>query len=291
MKLIENKILSILFKERGWVTLILLFLFFIVASRVVNEMGVNYIANQQDFNPDGLIVGAEPIFKEGNGDIGLLLIHGYSSSPNDFREFVDFLSEKNITIYAPLLPGHGTHPKDLKDIRYEEWQATVAENFEKLNTEKKFVLGFSMGGTLALDLASKQDFDGLVTLNAAILLANRWLPFVSLISIVEVYVDKKPELIVEFINDNRIVYDSIPVSSIIELQRLIEQLNIMEITEPTLILQSDNDETISPESADYIFNNIQSSDKQLIPLSNSTHARLQNKQEAYEEVYNFIITH
>ncbi|MAG45549.1 MAG: hypothetical protein CMH63_02125 [Nanoarchaeota archaeon] len=291
MKFIENKFLSELVKKRGWITSLLLVLFLIVLSRTVNEMGVNYVANQQERNPDGIIVGAEPVFREGDGKVGLLLIHGYSSSPSDFRELVEFLSEKGITIHVPLLPGHGTHPKDLRESTYQEWQSVVEESLEKLNTEKKFVLGFSMGGTLALDLASKKNLDGLMTLNAAIFLANRWLPFISIISIVETYVEKKPESIIGFINEKRVVYDSIPLSSILELQDLIKQLNIKKVTEPLLIFQSDNDKTVLPESANYIFNNVQSKDKELINLGNSTHASIENEQAAFEEIYNFITTH
>src|SRR3989344_6170124 len=270
----------------SWVIIIIILVFL---AKTVNEIGVDYIENQKD-RINGVMIEAEPVLAE-NGDIGVLMIHGFSSSPKDFKELAEFLTKKNITVSIPLLPGHGTHPKDLKEIVYEDWKDHISLSLSKLDTKKKFILGFSMGGALALDSASKNNLDGIISINSAIFIQNKYLPFIPFITFVETYTSKKPEDIVYFSNEKRVVYDSVPLTSILELKKLIDSLSINKITEPILILQSDNDEVISPESAFYIYNTIQSKDKKLIILNNSTHSRLNNQEKAFEEIYQFIASH
>lgn len=272
--------------------IVAIIIFFIIAilSKMVNELGVNFLANQQE-RKNGIIVGAEPFFIQKDKEIGVLLIHGFTSSPKDFSEFAEFLSNKNITVYVPLLPGHGTHPRDLREIKYEDWINAVQQALNLLDTEKKFVLGYSMGGTLALYLATQNDFNGVISINSAIFLESRYIPFVPLVKLVETYTAKNAEAIIEFIDEDRIVYDSTPLDSITELQKLINEVNLSEITEPILIFQADNDKTVSPESASHIYNNVKSNEKEIIILSNSTHSRINDKEDALEKVYEFILAH
>lgn len=269
---------------------IMIFIFVAILSKSVNELGVNYIAKQQE-REKGIMIGAEPIFIQRNNDIGVLLIHGFTSSPGDFRELANFLAEKNITVYVPLLPGHGTHPKDLKKISYQEWIDSVQQSLKLLDTKKRFVLGYSMGGTLALSLAERNDLEGVISINSAIFLVNRYAPFIPLVRLVQTYTAKKPEDIVYFINEKRVVYDSMPLKSVTEMQKLISTLQLQKVTEPIIIFQSDKDVIIKPESAYHIYSTVSSEDKLLISLENSTHNRLSNQEEAFSRVYKFILAH
>ncbi len=285
-----NVILKKIIEKRGVIATIIIFILIAALSKTVNELGVNYLARQQE-RENGIMIGAEPIFIQGEKDVGILLIHGFTSSPKDFKELASFLARKNITVYVPLLPGHGTHPKDLKETSHKEWVNAVQQALNLLNTEKKFVLGYSMGGTLALHLAEQNNLAGIISINSVIFLESRYIPFISLVKLAETYTAKKAEDIVQFIDDERVAYDSIPLDSIIEMQKLVSIIRLTEITEPILIFQAENDKIVSPESADYIYNNIKSSDKELISLSNSTHNRIDNQQDAFNKVYEFILTH
>src|SRR3989344_5269597 len=285
-----NILLKKILEKRGIISAIIIFILIATLSRTVNELGVNYLARQQE-RENGIMVGAEPIFIQRNKEVGVLLIHGFISSPKDFRELAEFLAEKNITVYVPLLPGHGTHTRDLKNTRYEEWTNSVQQALNLLDTEKKFVLGYSMGGTLALHLAAQNNLNGVISINSAILLESRYIPFIPLVRLVETYTARSAEDIVQFIDEKRVAYDSTPLDSIIELQKLIGIIQLPSITEPILILQADNDAIVSPESANYIYENVGSEDKELIFLSNSTHSRINNQQDAFDKVYEFISMH
>ena len=117
---------------------------------------------------------------------------------------------------------------------------------------------------------------------------NRYIPFISIINIVETYTSIRNNDIISVINKERTGYTAHPIKTILEVKNLIDSILLYKISEPILILQSDNDETVSPQSALFIFNTVQSEKKEIILLNNSTHSRLNNKEEIFKDIYNFI---
>ena len=64
--------------------------------------------------------GAEPLSRPGQGPlapIGILLVHGFTGSPISLRPLAELLSQRGFAIELPLLPGHGTRPRDLLPTR------------------------------------------------------------------------------------------------------------------------------------------------------------------------------
>ena len=62
-----------------------------------------------------------------DGDIGILLIHGFTGSPWDLRPLGEALLARGFHVKAPLLPGHGTRWQDCNDSTHDRWSATVTE--------------------------------------------------------------------------------------------------------------------------------------------------------------------
>ena len=54
-----------------------------------------------------VLPGAEPFRHEG-GEVGVLLCHGFTGSPQSLRPWAEYLAERGLTVALPLLPGHGT---------------------------------------------------------------------------------------------------------------------------------------------------------------------------------------
>ena len=54
-----------------------------------------------------ILEGAEG-YSLGQGRVGALFCHGFSSSPQNMRFLADHLAERGIAVRATLLPGHGT---------------------------------------------------------------------------------------------------------------------------------------------------------------------------------------
>jgi carboxylesterase len=118
--------------------------------------------------------GAEAWSADGHGPLaklGILVLHGFTGSPVSVRPLAERLSKRGFAVEMPRLPGHGTRPLDLLPTRYADWRAEALAALTRLRarTQQVFVVGLSMGGTLALDLATTEVVDGVVTINAPIL--------------------------------------------------------------------------------------------------------------------------
>ena len=59
-----------------------------------------------------LMPGAEPYSHDG-GDTGVLLLHGFTSSPKSMKPWGEFLASHGYTVRGPRLPGHGTRWQDM----------------------------------------------------------------------------------------------------------------------------------------------------------------------------------
>lgn len=83
---------------------------------------------------------------------GVLLTHGLLDSPYFMRHLAAFFQRNGFRVMAPLLPGHGTQPGDLLDVRWQEWQRAVSYAAECLAAEvdELYLAGHSAGATLSL---------------------------------------------------------------------------------------------------------------------------------------------
>lgn len=86
---------------------------------------------------------------------GLLLFHGLGDSPWSFVDIAQDLAAQGYVVRAALLPGHGTRPSDLIDVRLEDWQQTVREQVALMHQDfpEVYLGGFSTGANLALEYA------------------------------------------------------------------------------------------------------------------------------------------
>lgn len=101
--------------------------------------------------------GAEPVSHHGSAR-GVLVLHGFTGSPSSVRPVVEHLVAAGYSVEAPLLPGHGTHVSDMLQTGWDDWTAAVADALERLasRTERRAVVGLSMGASLTLWLAARQ---------------------------------------------------------------------------------------------------------------------------------------
>ena len=83
---------------------------------------------------------------------GILLTHGLSDSPYFMRHLASFFQDQGFYVMALLLPGHGSRPGDLLDVRWQDWAQTVDFGVEQLSKEvdEVFLGGFSAGGALSV---------------------------------------------------------------------------------------------------------------------------------------------
>ncbi len=93
-----------------------------------------------------------------------LLLHGLSDSPYSLHSFATHLQARGWKVVVLRLPGHGTAPAGLLDVRWQDWAAAVrlaARDLVRDNTRPFLLAGYSNGAALALEymLAQQQGED------------------------------------------------------------------------------------------------------------------------------------
>jgi carboxylesterase len=224
--------------------------------------------------------GAEPFEYQGRDDLGVLLVHGFTGSPFEMRPLGEALAEAGVGSSCPLLPGHGTHPDDMIRFRYTEWIEDVERALVGLLARhaRVAIVGLSMGGTLALNVAARRAGDaritGLVTIGAPLVLDDWRLGFASLIvKVVKWQAWGKPDIKDRSVWDRPVAYRRIRTRAILELLGLLKETRgrLAQVTLPTLIVQSREDHIVPPRNAELIRDGIGSADRQVLMLDNCYH--------------------
>ncbi|HLL21828.1 MAG TPA: alpha/beta fold hydrolase [Kofleriaceae bacterium] len=95
---------------------------------------------------------------DGDGEVGAVLVHGFTGTPYEVRYLGEQLARGGITVAAPCLPGHATSVADLDTQTWADWAGGVERAFDAMRARcaRVAVVGQSLGGLLALHLASQR---------------------------------------------------------------------------------------------------------------------------------------
>jgi carboxylesterase len=130
------------------------------------------------------LVSALPRLVPGGND-GVLLLHGFTGSPRDLTRLVDHLQANAFAVSLPRLPGHGTNGMDFLQADWRDWLRAAVDAWLDLRARCAVVhiVGHSMGGLLAVLLASHFPAGRLALLAPAFQFTNRLLPWSFLIGL------------------------------------------------------------------------------------------------------------
>lgn len=206
---------------------------------------------------------AEPYLlvpKASNG-LGVVLIHGFLSSPAELRAFAERLAAAGHPVIGVRLKGHGTSPWDLRERSWQEWQDSVRRGYRILApfAERLALVGFSTGGALALGIAAERPprLAGVAAVSAPIKFRNRNLIFVPLVHHLNTLAEWLPafEGIMPFRpNDSEhphINYRHIPLRALYELRLAVDDTvrRLGGISCPVFIAQGTEDHVVDSRSA------------------------------------------
>jgi carboxylesterase len=244
-----------------------------------------------------VIPGAEP-FRHDGGRVGALLCHGFTGNPASLRPWGKALAGAGLSVTIPRLPGHGTTWQEMNHTRWQDWYAEVRRAFDDLLTrcDEVFVMGLSMGGTLALRLAEDRagDVAGLVLVNPSVMTTNRGfaaLPVLKWVvpSLAAIGDDIKAEGVTE------LAYPRTPLKaahSLAQLWKLV-RADLGKVTAPVLVFRSLEDHVVEAENTAIVLAGVGSTEKTERVLIDSYHVATLDNDAAviFDGSLEFVRTH
>lgn len=222
-----------------------------------------------------LLPGAEPFLFPG-GPVGVLLVHGFTSTPQSLRPWGEHLAAAGLSVAGPLLPGHGTSWPELNLTRWTDWYGEAEHALEGLHEHCStvFVMGLSMGACLALRLAEQlpDRVAGLVLVNPSVLTLNKAryaLPVLQRVlpSAAGLANDiKRP-------GGHELSYDRTPLRALASLAKLwaLTRTDLDRVVAPLLVYRSAEDHVVEARSTEVVLQGVSSAERTERVLTDSYH--------------------
>ncbi len=238
-----------------------------------------------------VLAGAEPFGVDG-GDIGVVLCHGFTGSPQSLRPWAQALADAGHSVRLPLLPGHGTRWQDLNQTTWRQWYGQVDAAFGELRARctSVFAMGLSMGGGLALRLAEEHGdaVAGVVAVNPFINSQGQH-PLMPALPLLRWAVPCFPGVVGDIKKPGvtELGYTKVPLHALASLFQLHAMIraDLHRVTQPVLLMYSAVDHVVpSAPNAHAVRDGVGSADVTEIVLEDSFHvATLDNDAERIEK--------
>ncbi|MGF7534215.1 carboxylesterase [Bacillus mexicanus] len=239
------------------------------------------------------VVTPKPFTFKG-GDKAVLLLHGFTGNTADVRMLGRYLNERGYTCRAPQYEGHGVPPEELVHTGPEDWWKNVMDGYESLKSEgyeNIAACGLSLGGVFSLKLGYTVPIKGIVPMCAPMHIKSEEVMYQGVLSYARNYKKfegKNPEQIEEEMKE----FEKTPMNTLKALQDLIADVrnNVDMIYSPTFVVQARHDHMINTESANIIYNEVETDDKQLKWYEESGHVITLDKERdlVHQDVYEFL---
>jgi len=235
----------------------------------------------------------------------VLLFHGLTGSPFELKKYGQFLYNNGYDVYADCLPGHGDKVQDIYTVKYTDWLDFAYKKFEVLSQkyEDVFVSGLCLGAVLAIAVGMKypDKVKGIVSLSTTLYLDGWRLPWykmfipVALSTLVRFYYnypecephgiknEKTRSIVKKLLAKGDVGMNDFPMTGIYELLKLskVVRRNLKNFTSSILLIHSKEDDLTSVKSAQVVYDNISSADKEKIILYDSYHMVLYDNEKEF----------
>jgi len=198
-----------------------------------------------------------------------------TGTPYEVRRPAEALERAGFACLGPLLPGHGTSPAELHGSGRGDWADAARASYDRLRQTHSsvYVLGLSMGGTLALRLAAHCYVDGVLVMAAPVDLG--WVAR-TLVPLSAALIRSMPKSSDIRDAEARAVhpsYDRMPLRSVVELIRLGREVEdeLGQVTAPLRLVYSTQDRTVPLANAERIRSAVGSTRCDLHLLERSGH--------------------
>jgi len=182
-----------------------------------------------------------------------IIIHGFGGTTKDVAHLEDFMSAQGMPVHVPLLAGHGGRKKELAASTPAEWIESVRVEIIKFlgSYDKVNLLGFSMGSFIAIHLGAEFGAEKI----GNIVLINTPIHFWNTKVIAKDLAAREKGSLTNYVN--KAVSKGIKsgmdfLAMLSNTKKILSNADLMRKMPATLIVQSANDETVRPKSAEYI---------------------------------------
>ena len=170
------------------------------------------------------------------------------------RPLAQHFMELGYAVEMPLLTGHGTHWKDLRDSTYEQWLASAEAGYRRLADQglRVVVIGMSMGGTVATHLSARLPVAGTVLINPYMVDVNPMMRHAGKVSkVLPVLKAIGSDIAVPGVSEG--AYSLVPTAAVHQLHLLGTETRalIPQLKAPVLYARSLGDHTVSDSSHKY----------------------------------------
>lgn len=218
---------------------------------------------------------AQP-YAAGDGPVGVLLVHGFTGTPQSLRPWAEHLEADGYAVSLPRLPGHGTHWRELNQTAWTDWYAHADAAFAELRgrCDQVFIAALSMGGALALRLAEQHgdDVAGLVLVNPAVNITD---PRLKILPVLRHLVPSLAAIGNDVADPaaREIAYDRNPLHALHSQTKLWADVvaHLDRVTQPLLVFRSDADHVVDPSSVAILKERVASTDVEFRTLTRSFH--------------------
>jgi len=231
---------------------------------------------------------------------GVLLVHGLNGSVRDMVEIEDMLRRDGLVTRNLLLPGHGSHVRELLPLGWPEWAAEVRAAYRGLRhqCERVFLVGHSLGGALCLHTAAHEEVAGIVSMCAPVTMPI-WMR--SLVRAGKYILPLVPT-VREDVRDRaarqrytRDVYRWTPMGPVDSMLNYLPTLRaeLPRVTAPALIMVSRHDHVVPARDGKEIYRLIGSREKYFVTFHHSYHVimRDHDREEVFAKTEDFVLRH
>lgn len=270
-----------------------------MVKRLFNKTKDIFFVNPQLLYKEEKHLLDKPFYYEGNNGKAVLLIHGWTSVPYELRRLGEYLNKDGYTVHIPMLRGHGTVPRNLEGVKWNDWLEDVEKDYLGLkeNYNKIYIAGTSIGSNLAVILARKfPEISGLILMAMPYRFKFEKLAFfyVKFMKIFKKYNKKfyPPTFGLSTTITRIISYQTYPFESALQAYKLVRKSrkNLSSINHPCLLMQSSHDHMVVKNNIEIIYRKIGSENKEKKYVHKAYHTFISDikNEHIFKDILNFL---
>ena len=189
-----------------------------------------------------------------------LIIHGFGGGVHEVKPLAERLMGLGYDVVCPILEGHSSTKRAMKKATYKDWIDSAERDLLTLKEsgDEILLIGFSMGGLIAFNLACNHNIKGIVTINTPIFYWNLYQVFNNLVDDMK---KKRSNHIKRYLQAK----NNSPFLAMIQFLLLLKQTKprLKHVNCPILIIQAKDDDTVRRKSVDYMYKHVSSDRKEI----------------------------